>query len=140
MPVYRSYLPAPTAELVALNAPQQIVHERTATPILINNANVHQMIVQGQKALLNGQEVIITPQPQPMQHIVQVPANQPEVALSTYSQPPAYAPVAVSAPPSYNPDYDEAAPAEPEHVGSYQNEGGDTGVAAPAETRRYYHE
>eukprot|EP00486_Rosalina_sp_Unknown_P005153 CAMPEP_0201571124 /NCGR_PEP_ID=MMETSP0190_2-20130828/13741_1 /ASSEMBLY_ACC=CAM_ASM_000263 /TAXON_ID=37353 /ORGANISM="Rosalina sp." /LENGTH=185 /DNA_ID=CAMNT_0047995441 /DNA_START=517 /DNA_END=1074 /DNA_ORIENTATION=+ len=147
-PIYRSYLPAPTAELVTLNVqPQQVIHQRTATPILIQNANGQ--LIQAQKAFLNGKEVIIAPQPQQPQQIIQVvpspnshqPLQQPEIAMSTHSahsNPPAYAPVNASAPPAYNqaaynPDYVDEPALEGEGGG-----GGDGG--APASTREYYHE
>ena len=47
-PIYRQYLPQATAELVTLNMPrQQIIHQRTATPVLVQGVNGQQMIVQG---------------------------------------------------------------------------------------------
>merc|ERR1712154_242164 len=93
------------SELVALN--QQHVHQ----PVILQNANGHQMVVQGQRAIINGREVLVVDQPQQPQ--------QPEIALSThsnmnYNNIPQSEP---SAPPASNPNANQP-------VAMSQDEGG----------------
>lgn len=125
---------------------QQVIHQRTATPVLVQGVNGQQMIVQGQKAVLNGQQVIITPQlhqpplqplqPQPIQHIV--PMRQPEIAMSTDSNPAvSYRPIPASAPPAYNPNVAQ----QPElELAQPNEEGGGINDGRAAETMEYYHQ
>lgn len=155
MPIYRQYIPSPQAELVALNPQQPAGHHRSATPVMIQGANGQPMVVQGQKAMMNGQQVIVVERPQPVQQIVQViqspsqrlpsqqlPLQQPEPAVSVMStdssQPAGYNPVAASAPPAYNPDYGAASvppPAEEDEGAAYPNLGN-----AATGGNQYYHE
>eukprot|EP01084_Bolivina_argentea_P022750 42303_1 len=129
-PLYSQYIqqqqPIAQSELVALNP----AHQRIATPVLLQGANGQQMVVQGQKAIINGREVLVVQQPaqqpaqQPINHVVQyAPANPQRIALSTESHV-NYNDnnniVQVSAPPAYNPNVDR--PPVYNNIGAYNPE------------------
>jgi len=117
VPIYQQYVQQPLhSEMVALNVQQP--------QVMIQNANGHKMMVQGQKAIVNGREVLLVQQPLQQHH------QQQHVtpAISDHSSVNGAIPLSTEqgiyhnndAPPAYNPNINQ------HQNNQEQNEGGAT--------------